>query len=198
MFGIPNLLNNLPRAIGFTLLGNLANTLTDLLFPAPNWGVYISGTTTPAFNVSSVAELDIGGESDVSDYPLEDGTFATYNKVRTPNMFAIRMMRDGSQAQRAAFLNWLQVTTGGLDIFDVLCPERSYLNATLKSYRISRTSGSGAAMVIADCIFQEVRQIPAVYSSSTIPNPENQPTASTVRVNAIPDQNVQGFPLPPL
>lgn len=198
MFGIPNLLRNAPRAIGLTLLGNFASGLVDFLFPDPNWGVYLSGTTTRAFDVSSVAELDIGGESHVSDYPLEDGTFATYNKVRTPNMFAIRMMRDGSQAQRAAFLNWLQIKTGSLELFDVLCPERSYLNATLKSYRVSRTSGSGASMVIADCVFQEIREIPAIYSSATIPAPENQPTNPAVRVNPIPDQNVQGVALPPL
>lgn len=198
MFGIPQLLNKAPKAIAFTLLGNLANTIVDFLFPAPTWGIYKKGTTTPAFDVSSVAELSIGGESNVSDYPIEDGTFTTYNKVLMPNIFPIVMTRDGSQAERTAFLNWLQVTVGSFELFDVLCPERTYRNVTLKSYRISRSSSSGAAMIIANCIFQEIRQIPAVYSSSSTPNPENQPATPTARTHPVPDQNVQGTPLPPL
>lgn len=195
MFGIPKLLNQLPRAVGLTLLGNAANRLMDFLFPAPNWGIYKKGTTQLAFEVSSVVELDIGGESNVSDYPVEDGTFTTYNKVLMPNMFALRMTRDGSQAQRTAFLNWLNTNLGNFELFDVLCPERTYRNVTLKSYRISRTSAAGAAMVTADCIFQEIRQIPAAYTTAGIPEPENQPATPTVRVNPIPDSNVVGFPL---
>lgn len=198
MFGIPNLLQNAPRAIGFTLLGNFASSIFDFLFPAPTWGIYKAGTTTLAFEVSSLAELGIGGESHVSDYPVEDGTFSSYNKILMPNMFTLRMVRDGSETQRAAFLNWLQSTLDSLDLFDVLCPERTYRNATMKSYRIVRSGGAGAGMVVADCIFQEIRQIPAAYSVSNVPNPENQPAVPTVRVTPVPDQNVQGIALPPL
>jgi len=196
MFGIPNLLRKAPGAIAITLLGNSVSRLMDFLFPAPTWGVYRPGTTTPAFEVSSVAELDLGGETALSDYPIETGSFTTYNKVLMPNVFSIRLTRDGSENQRAAFLNWLQAVLQSLDLFDVLCPERTYRNVTLKSYRITRTSESGAAMIVADCIFQEVRQIPALYGTSQISAPANQPPTPTVRVSPVPDQTIlQGFPL---
>lgn len=196
MFGIPKLLNQLPRAVGITLLGNSANALIDFLFPTPNWGVYKKGTTTKAFDVSSVVELDISGESNVSDYPIEGGTFTTYNKVLLPNAFGIRMTRDGNQEQRTAFLNWLNTTLGSFELFDILCPEYTYKNVTLKSYRISRTSESGASMVSADCLFQEVRQIPASYTTTRIPAPANQPASPAARTHPVPDQTVlQGFPI---
>lgn len=195
MFGIPKLLFPSPRAIALTFLGNTANRFYEFLFPTPNWGVYKKGTTQKAFDVSSVVELDIGGESNVSDYPVEDGSFTTYNKMIMPNMFAIRMTRDGSTELRTAFLNWLESSKNNFDLFDVMCPERTYRNGTLKSYRITRTSASGAAMIVADCIFQEIRQIPAAYTTAGIPNPENQPATPTVRVNPVPDQNVVGFPI---
>lgn len=187
MFGAPTLLRGLPRAAGLSLLGAGVSRVIDALFPAPTWGVFKPGTTDPAFEVSSVTELDIGGESNVSDYPIETGSFTSYNKVVMPNTFQIRLTRDGSEAQRNAFLVWLQTVCGGLDLFDILCPENSYQNATLKSYRVSRTSGSGAAMIVADCIFQQVRQIPASYSSSTVPDPNNQPPTPTARVNPVPN-----------
>lgn len=196
MFGLPNLLRKAPQAIAITLLGNNVSRLMDFLFPAPNWGVFLPGTTTPAFVVSSVAELDIGAETAISDYPIETGAFATYNKVIMPNAFSLRLTRDGSETQRAAFLNWLEVVRQSLDLFDVLCPERTYRNVTLKSYRVTRTSESGAAMIVADCIFQEIRQTPAIYSNSQIPAPANQSPTPTVRVTPVPDQTIlQGFPI---
>jgi hypothetical protein len=194
MFGIPNLLRKAPKAIALTLLGNAVNFVVDFLFPAPTWGVYLAGSTTPAVAVSSVTELDIGGESKVSNYPLENGTFATYNKVIMPNMFSIRLTRDGSEDERGVFLNWLQVNAGTLDLFDILCPENAYSDATLVSYRVSRSSQSGAAMIIADCIFQEVRQIPALYGTGQIIDPKNQPSTPTARVNPEQAEATRGFP----
>lgn len=194
MFGIPNLLRNTPRAVGLTLLGNAVSRIVDFFFPTPNWGIFKPGTTQRAFEVSSVAELDIGAESNISDYPIENGTFTTYNKVVMPNIFAVRLTRDGSESQRAEFLKWLQITVGSLDLFDVLCPENTYSNATLKSYRVSRTSESGAAMIIADCVFQEVRQIPSIYSTTRVPQAQNQPTTPTTRVNPVPATAGATFP----
>lgn len=190
MFGIPNLLRNAPRAIGLTLLGTLASTLASFFNPPPLWGVFDQGTTTPATDVSGVLEVGIGAEASVSNYPLEDGTFATYNKVLTPNVYNIRLVRDGTEAQRGAFLQWLQANVGSLNLFDVLTPEAGYANVTLKNYRLSRTRESGAAMIVADCLFQEVRQIPAVYSSSRITNPENQPPTPAARVSPVPSNEV--------
>lgn len=195
MFGLPKLLTPSPRAIVLTLLGNTANRLMDFLFPAPTWGVYKTGTTQLAFDVSSVFDLGISGSSVISNYPIEEGTFTSYNKVVNPNTYPIRLARDGSQSQRTAFLNWLENSKNSFDLFDVLCPERTYKNVTLESYRIIRTSESGAAMILADCLFQEIRQIPAAYTTTGVPAPENQPATPTVRVNPIPDSNVVGFPL---
>lgn len=185
MNGIPNLLRNTPRAIGLTLLGNAAQALVDFLFPTPTWGVYLPGTTTKAFDVSSVGEMGIGGEAHVSDYPIEDGTFTTYNKVVMPNGFAIRMTRDGSESDRAAFLKWLEFSKNTTTLYDILCPENVYLNATLRSYRVVRSVNSGAGMIVAECIFQEIRELAAAYGSSNITDPENQPTTPTARVNPV-------------
>jgi hypothetical protein len=185
MNGIPNLLRNAPRAIGLTLLGNAAQAIVDFLFPTPTWGVYEPGTTVKAFDVSSVAELGIGGESAVSDYPIEDGSFTTYNKIIMPNGFSIRMTRDGSESLRAAFLKWLEFSKNNPVVYDILCPENVYTNATMRSYRINRTASSGAGMIVADCIFQEIRELPAQYSATRISNPENQPVTPTTRVNPV-------------
>lgn len=185
MNGQPQLLNGAPPVFVTGLLGNLISTLINIRFPAPNWGVFLPGTTDKAIEVSSVVELDLAGESAVSDYPIETGSFTTYNKVILPNTFQVRMTRDGSETQRAEFLNWLSVNKDATTLFDILCPEVVYPNATLRGYRVSRSSSSGAAMIVADCLFQEVRQVTTLYKSSNISDPKNMPSTPTARVSPV-------------
>ena len=187
IFGMPNLLNNLPKAAGITLLGNLATDLVGLLFPGPNWGVYKVGTSTRAVEVSSVVEQDISAEARTSDYIIQTGSFTTYNKVRLPDVIPIRMTKDGSETSRLQLLDWLNQNLTDTTLFDILSPETRYSNATLVGFRISRSARSGAAMIVADCLFQQVREKPAVFSSSQIAEPENKPASPAARVYAVPD-----------
>lgn len=184
--GVPNLLKNAPKAIGITLLGNLATKLWDLLFPGPTWGIFKVGTSKPAMLVSSIIELDVSAEARVSDYIIQSGSFTSYNKVRQPDIFSIRMIREGDDLNRNDMLLWLSENMSKTSLFDVLTPEFRYSNVTLTAYRVSRSARSGVSLIIADCLFQQVREKPVVFSSTTIAAPENQPASPTVRVFAAP------------
>ncbi|MNO44421.1 hypothetical protein D3C76_346640 [compost metagenome] len=184
--GIPNLLRNAPKAIGITLLGNIASNLWNFLFPGPTWGVFNVGTTTPAIEVSSVVTQDLSAESQVSDYIIQSGSFTSYNKVRLPNIVAITLTKDGNEISRQEMLQWLDINYAATTVFDILSPEFRYPNMTLVAYRLSRSARSGAAMIYADCLFQEVRERPVAFSSTTIADPGNQPTSPTVRVYPAP------------
>lgn len=184
--GVPNLLKNAPKAIGITLLGNVASALWNYLFPGPTWGVFNVGTSDPAIIVSSVVEQDISAESRASDFIIQSGSFTNYNKVQTPNIITIRMTKDGNETSRQEFLQWLDLNIADTSLFDVLSPEFRYPNVTLIGYRMGRSARSGAAMIVADCLFQQIREKPVLFSSSTIADPGNQPSAPTVRVYPAP------------
>jgi hypothetical protein len=186
--GVPNLLRNAPKAIGISLLGNAVSSIWNYLFPGPTWGVFDVGTADPSVQVSSVGEVDISGESRVSDYPIQTGSFTAYNKVQMPNVVTIRMTKDGSDDSRASLLAWLADNVVRRTLFDVLTPEWRYASMTLVGYRVGRSARSGAAMIIADCLFQEIRQLPAKYSTTNIPDPENQPSPPTNRANPVPGE----------
>lgn len=199
MFGVPNLLKKAAKALPYTLLGNAVSALYDYFVPAPMWGIYFPGTTNIAMHVSSIVELDVSADAVVSDYPIETGSFNTYNKVIRSQFFGVRVTRDGMEYLRSDFLNWLEVERVALSKFDVVCPEYTWANATLVSYRITRNAGAGASMVSADLIFQQIRETSAEYENSKIEEPENQETTPTVRVSAVPNPtNVQATDLPPL
>jgi hypothetical protein len=181
--GVPNLLRNTARAIVITLIGNAVGGLWKFLFPGPQWGVFLPGSADPAVAVSSVVELGASGRSAVSDYPLQSGSFTSYNKVQTPDLYGIRLTSDGEEQSRAIFMSWLETNKNQTTLFDIVCPERRWPNATLTDYRIIRTSTSGASMITVDCVFQQIRDLPATYSRRNIAEPENQPSSPTARVN---------------
>lgn len=184
--GVPNLLKNAPKAIGITLLGNLATKLWDYLFPGPTWGVFTVGTSDPAIEVSSVLEFDVAAEARVSDYFIQTGSFTSYNKVRMPDIIPIRLIKDGNETSRLQLLYWLDDNVTKTSLFDILSPEWRHHNMTLVGYRMSRSVRAGAAMIVADCLFQQVREKAVVFSSSTISDPEAQPSTPTVRVYPAP------------
>lgn len=185
MFGAPNLLNGLGRRTGITLLGKIASKLWDALFPGATWGVYKTGTNDVAIEVSSVVELDLAADSRVSDYIIETGSFASYNKVANPDIVSIRMTKDGNDTDRLQLLYWLDQHKKETSLFDVLTPEWRHSSMTLAAYRVSRSARSGAAMIVADCLFQQIREKTAIYTTSRIEDPENQPTTPTARANPL-------------
>lgn len=184
--GIPNLLRNAPKAIGITLLGNVVSSLWNFLFPGPTWGVFNVGTTDAAIEVSSIFEQDITAESHVSDYIIQSGSFTTYNKVQLPNVITLTITKDGNEISRQEMLQWLAINLAATTVFDILTPEFRYANVTLIGYRVGRSARYGAARIIAECLFQEIRERPVSFSSTTIADPGNQPTAPTVRVYPAP------------
>ena len=198
MNGIPKLLKGVARATVATLLSNTLGKLYDFFVVPPKWGIYLPGTSTKAISVSSVLAMDIAGAADVSDYPIEQGSFVSYNKVVLPDVFQFRIAQDGFEANRTSLLDWLQRVKNGLDVFDVVCPEFVYPNATLIRYTIRRTAGNGASMITADCVFQQVREKPAKYSTSNTAKPENKQSTPVVQVTPIPTPSIQATDLGPL
>lgn len=185
MFGAPNLLNGIVKRTAITLLGNIVSDVWDFLFPGAVWGIFETGSTTRAIDLSSVVEVDISADSRVSDYPIQTGSFVSYNKVANPNFITLRVTKDGSETSRQELLQWLEDNKRDTTLFDILTPESRYASMTLVSYRLSRSARAGAAMITADTLWQEVRQIAAQYSTTRIEDDQDQPITPTARVNPI-------------
>lgn len=197
--GMPSLLRPSLKASAISLLGQAVNMAYDYFVQPPKWGIYFPGTSDVAMHCSSVVEMDITGEAIVSDYYLETGSFATYNKVLRPEFFSVRVTKEGSDSLRNAFIDWLQIAKNSTNVYDVVAPDFTWPNVTLVSYRISRSARSGAAMVVADLVFQQVLEAPAQYSSSKVADPENQEQSPTVRVSPVAaPANITATDLPPL
>lgn len=128
--------------------------------------------------IDSVLALNVRKGSDISNYKLETGSFASYNKIEKPRIIPIRLVKSGTESDRQQFLMWLEKVSKTTQLFDISMPEVSYKNLSLIDYSITRESKSGVTLIVADCVFQEVMEITFQYTNSKTNNakrPSDQP-----------------------
>ncbi|MGL5220143.1 MAG: hypothetical protein ACRC8G_11880, partial [Plesiomonas shigelloides] len=130
--------------------------------------------------VTSVIGVNLRREAALSDYRLESGSFATFNKVQRPMDIPIRITKEGNELERWDLLIWLEAEVGNASVFDIVTPEYRYPSMTLTGYGIQREASSGAGLIVADCIFQEVRETVPTYTNST-KAAQDAPTTPTSR-----------------
>jgi hypothetical protein len=173
--GAPQVARSLSEAITTVSIG--AASIQSVLASAsqaPNiWGVFDSGgnqVVTP----DSVREFGTRGEWRVSNFPVQEGSFASYNKVALPAEYFIRMVKGGSVSARQAFQAQVEMVAASLDLYTIITPEESYQNANVTRYEITRKGVADAFFVTVDLFFQKIIQIGAQYSTtSTTPDTSN-------------------------
>lgn len=139
----------------------------------------------PVLTPDSVISLEWHGEEKISDYPVQNGQFASYNKVAVP--FDLRMvvtcqglnyvqdaLRPVTQAldqalgqlglafgqpmSRDAFLRQLDSMLASTDLYNVVTPDKVYENVNLTAYNHAKKNDQGGTLIIAELMFKEVRE----------------------------------------
>ena len=159
----------------------------DLFLPQfSHWAVYYTGTSNAAIIPDSVKLFANRGQARVSNYPVEQGAFASFNKVEIPYDIRIILVCQGSNMRRSDFLAQLEVMKKDIRLYDISTPDRLYPSASLVSYDILRDArNGGVSMITADCLFAEIRQTAsASYNTSNSQTPivnSDSPSASDVQ-----------------
>lgn len=170
----------MPNSSGLAALAELGDLVgIDLLNPlSTDWKILDANTSAPVIVPDTVPRFEYRGEARVSDYPVEQGAFASYNKVQVP--FDVRMTmvcsglnfaQKGAQAlrnavglsigqnlmQRPDFLDTLDYMRLTTDLFVIVTPDKTYPNVSLEHFDYRRETTNGATMLIVEAWFREIR-----------------------------------------
>lgn len=215
--GVPQLARSLqfPAAPAATVgLGLALGRLWQSIFAQPQWGIYkanvpkkasdgleevpVVSERVPVVVPDSFGEFSYRNEYAVSDFPVQDGSFASYNKVALPFETVVRLMKGGTKEARKRFLDSIQAIAGTLDLYDIVTPERTYLNVNVTRFEVVRRGESGAYFLKeVDVYFREIRQVSATYTTTatSTENAQNPSAASVLNsgvVQAVPVTDVPG------
>jgi hypothetical protein len=203
--GVPQLLRPLGAAINtVVLLAADAKALLSL-FAGPRWGLYVGAKAILVGD--SVVAVDVRQEYRISDYPLEDGGFASYDKVTTPldlrvtlsvsgqasllasllggvtSLLTLGGSRSQQETQRRNFLIAMKTQAASLQLIDVIVPEGGYGGLNIVHFDYRREGREGATLLRIDIWLQEVRRAP---SGSFTTAPAATPPATPITAPKTP------------
>ena len=193
--GVPQLARSLlnPAALAPTA-GSQANqgVLWQSTQAAPVWGVFDSNGNAVVIP-DSVAEFGWRQENRISNFPIQAGQFATYNRVGLPFESSVILTKGGNDAARTAFLQQIDIIIAqqNITLYTIRTPEKSYVNVTATRAELSRRGRDGAFWFDVELFFIQVNEVPAQYSNTSSQTPLNNASVPS----AIPTAN-QGLTNP--
>lgn len=193
MYGIPNI-PNLAPSVTTSLLSFGGAALINMVF-GNYWGVF-DQSGFPLLLADNVTKVSYNNSSKLSQAPVENGSFAHYNKVASPYAITVQMTKgSGGVFERGAFLAIVEALAGSTDLYTIITPEAIYVDANIVGFDYSREATDGARLLKVNIHFEEVRQVTVQYTktdisdTSTAQNAEAQNPANGGQVapQTVPD-----------
>lgn len=133
--------------------------------PTNAWGIYRGGV--PVVVADNVTAFEIRKQWAISSYPVERGSFESFDKVEVPFGVRFRFTAGGSSAKRQALLESIIAIAGDLNLYDVVTPDRVYLSANIERYDYSQTATNGVGLLQVDVTAIEIREVGEALLSAT-------------------------------
>jgi len=183
--GVPDV----PKAPGDDSQGTLSEvTVSDSVDTPPQasaWGI-LDDAGSPAIQPDSFISFEYRGEQKVPNYPVEKGSFSSYNKVALPFDVRVVIACGGKGAMtRQEFTDKLTSMLADTILYSLSTPDAVYDNANLIHVNYRREAKQGVTLLLAELWFDEIRQAPAGTVTTQKPS------------GAEPQANGQVAPLPP-
>jgi hypothetical protein len=152
-------------------LALIASNIPSLNPPTPIYAVAFSDSLIPLTIPSSWGEFSPRYETQVSDYPVETGAFALYNKVRRPQTISVTLIKTGSDLARFSWLAAIEQAEASnpTQLYTLISPQGVYVDYTITSISHETRPDRGSNILRLNMVFTQVPQISS--SSGTYSSP---------------------------
>ena len=134
----------------------------------PQWGIFLGGV--PVVLADNVVSIDYKQDWTISDYPLEQGAFESYDKVAHPFECKVRFSAGGDVTNRQNFLNSIANISGDLNLYNIVTPEETYTSVNITHYDYRRTAINGVGLITVDIWAIQIR-VTATQQFQNVQNP---------------------------
>lgn len=165
--GVPSV-PGLPKNIGDAAIKFGGALAINFLF-GNYWGIF-NQNGIPLLLADNVKSVKFQNRSKVSSAPVEQGSFAAYNKVIEPYTVNVVMTKgSGGVQERGAFLALIDAFANSTDLFMVITPEAIYPNCNIVGYDYVREHNDGAKLIKVNLHLQEIREVVVEYTKTEVP-----------------------------
>lgn len=174
-----------------------------------DWMVLDYATNQIVITPDTVPSFDYRTDTRVSDFPLQQGAFASYNKVQLPSEIRMTLVCSGlnffqaasaalnlnfgnNYMQKKDFLSVLEDFRKSEQLLTIVTPDATYTSFTLEHFDYRRETTRGANILYVECLFREIRQV--TTSNSSVNGLPFVNSNSVGAANPINNGIVQTFP----
>ena len=157
----------------------------------PRWAI-TDTDGNPLIVPDSFKSTDTKQDWNVSNYPIEESSFASYNKVTTPYEVRVTVTKGGggrtnyrdAVSQRAEFLQSITDLADSTQLCNVVTPEVTYLDMTITHYAYRRSAANGVSLLTVDIAFQHIRESAAsAFTNTKEPDGADNQHSGTVQAS---------------
>ena len=140
------------------------------------WGI-VNEYGIPVLLADSVASMSYDAGASVSNFPVENGEFRSYNKTRNPSIASVQLTKStGGTMSRGLFLTQLETFLQSPISFHIVTPEYVYMNYQIIGVNHSRSASDGATLIKVNLDLQEIVKANLDYASEEVVNPSDTTT----------------------
>ena len=119
----------------------------------------------PAVAFTSFLAATMRLEGQTVSAPVEEGSFAAYNKVLSPIGITCSLGIQGDDATLQAALDTLTALQRSTRLISLVTPNAEYPNLNLTSFNYNRRREEGLGALYVELSLVEIRQVKAAYAS---------------------------------
>lgn len=150
----------------------------------PKWGVYDSNGA-PVAVTDSFVSLEFSKEWSISKNPVAPNSFGAYNKVERPFDIRVPLAKGGTEADRTTFLDDIDSAVASIDLYSVVTPETTYINANLIGYSYERRAEKGVSLLLVELRIEQVR----LSATTTFSNTQSPVSSAAVNGGTVQPQS---------
>lgn len=141
-------------------LGNIIGANVSVL---GGWDFVDHETQLTAFAFDSFFGFGYNKANNIVQYPIEQGTFSTYNKQVNPFTLSVTLIKSGLSlpTQKKIFIKKVNEYAEQSKFVDVVTPSGTYLNCTISGVQFQNMPDDGADLIEVKLTISEVRQLPS-------------------------------------
>ena len=131
------------------------------------WLIVKDGRAVIVF--TSMLDLSVTSDSTLPEEPIEQGSFATYNRTVYSDWLEVKLAIEGDNAELQRAQDTLKALKSGTDIFSLVTPDYEHKNLTLEGYDYTRDTTASSGILIVTLRLKEIREVETATTVVSVP-----------------------------
>jgi hypothetical protein len=149
--------------------GFSAGSLLSLFASKPQ---YIVKGENGDLEFQSMLEISVNEDSSLPSEPIEQSSFASYNRIVEPLDVKVRLGIQGYPSKLQSVIDRLSEMRKGTEKVTLITPSASYEDLMLQGFDYRKDNHSGHNVLLVDLTLKEVREVPTSLTTSSVTEPE--------------------------